>query len=521
MVDLSQLKIWTVEEFEATFPPLPASAKPNGGTQGGVPGGSGDIDESTLPDDLLDLVRNGVTRSQDRSRFFMGVVAGLKERGFTVDGVYELLARYPNGIADKYLSPRDRLKREIERAYAKVGASATPGAPVPPVSSPAPMPSSLGAPLTDAHAVFKKWLGQTYDLSTFDATACAGAAEKLGGDPLWLIVISGSGNAKTETVQSLSGAGAHIASTITSDGALLSATTRSRGATGGLLHKIGARGLLVIKDLTSILAMDSNVRGSVMAAFREIHDGRWERNVGFAGGRTLTWTGRIVVVAACTTAWDEARKVIEAMGDRFVLIRSDSTTGRAESTRQAIGNTGREDAMRTELAGAMGALVASADTGVRSLIGAEVERLIKLANVVTWARSGVERDYRGDVVNAHAPEMPTRFAKQLAQVVRGALSFGMDPDAAMQLAIRCARDSLEPLRRDLLLDIAANPDTDPNDVHRRIVRPLTTVKQNLVALHMLRLVDCEERLERRGNRMVEVSHYSLAPDLDRATLLSM
>ena len=379
----------------------------------------------------------------------------------------------------------------------------------------------MGTPLADAHATFKKWLGQTYDLAIFDATASAGAAEKLGGDPLWLIVISGSGNAKTETVQSLSGASAHVTSTITSEGALLSATTRSRGATGGLLHKIGARGLLVIKDLTSILAMDSNVRGSVLAAFREIHDGRWERNVGFAGGRTLTWTGRIVVVAACTTAWDEARKVIESMGDRFCLVRSSSTTGRVESARRAIANTGREDVMRAELAGAMGALVVGADLNVRGLTDGEGEQLIKLANVVTWARSGVERDFRGVVVNAHAPEMPTRFAKQLAQVVRGSLSFGMPGELAMQLAVRCARDSIEPLRRDLLLDVAANPGTDPSDVHRRIVRPLSTVKNNLVALHMLRLVDCEEREERRGNRVVSVPYYRLAPELDRATLLGM
>ena len=177
--------------------------------------------------------------------------------------------------------------------------------------------------------------------------------------------------------------------------------------------------------------------------------------------------------------------------------------------------------MRAELAGAMGALLASADLSVRGLTDGEGEQLIKLANVVTWARSGVERDFRGVVVNAHAPEMPTRFAKQLAQVVRGALSFGMPGELAMQLAVRCARDSIEPLRRDLLLDVAANPGTDPSDVHRRVVRPLSTVKNNLVALHMLRLVDCEEREERRGNRVVSVPYYSLAPELDRATLLGM
>jgi hypothetical protein len=517
MVDLSQFKVWTEEEFELAFPPLAVSDKPNGAR---TQGASDDVDESSLPDDLLEFIRDGVPQSRDRSRMFMGVVAGLKELGLTVEGVYRLLARYPGGIAEKYLKPKDRLMHEVERVYAKlqVGtASSAPAPSAPPVSAVPPSSS----PLTDAHAMFRKWLGGTYDLAIFDATASAGAAEKLGGDPLWLIVISGSGNAKTETVQSLSGAGAHVTSTITSEGALLSATARSHGATGGLLHKIGARGLLVIKDLTSILAMDRHVRGSVLAAFREIHDGKWERNVGFAGGRTLTWTGRIVVVAACTTAWDEARKVVEAMGDRFVLVRSDSMAGRAESTRMAIGNTGREGAMRAELADAMGALVGSADIGVRGLTYAEVERLIKLANVVTWARSGVERDFRGDVVNAHAPEMPTRFAKQLAQVVRGALSFGMSDENAMQLATRCARDSLEPLRRDLLRDIAANPVTEPNDVHRRIVRPLMTVKQNLVALHALRLLICEEREEQRWRRTVTIPYYSLAPELDRTTLMSL
>jgi hypothetical protein len=346
-------------------------------------------------------------------------------------------------------------------------------------------------------------------------------AERLDGDPLWLMVISGSGNAKTETVQSLSGAGALITSTISSEGALLSATARSRGATGGLLHKLGARGLLVFKDFTSILAMDKKARGLVLAALREVHDGSWERNVGFAGARTLTWTGRIVVVAACTTAWDEARKVIEAMGDRFVLVRSDSATGRQESAHQALRNTGQEGAMRAELARAMGALVASADLGVRKLTEAEDAHLVRLADVVTWARSGVERDYRGDVINAHALEMPTRFSKQLGHVVRGALSFGMPFEDAMRLASRCARDTLEPLRRDLLLDVAANPESTPDEIHTRVVRPLTTVKQNLMVLQVLRLLTCEEREERRGTRVFSVPYYSLAPELDRATLLRM
>ena len=76
------------------------------------------------------------------------------------------------------------------------------------------------------------------------------------------------------------GRATHVTSTIVSEGALLSASMRrAKNATGGLLRKIGDRGILVIKDVTSILSSDRNIRGAVLAAIREIYDGRWERNV--------------------------------------------------------------------------------------------------------------------------------------------------------------------------------------------------------------------------------------------------
>ena len=54
----------------------------------------------------------------------------------------------------------------------------------------------MSSPLIAAHVVFKKWLGQKYDIAILDVVASAAAAERLGGDPLWLMVISGSGNEK-------------------------------------------------------------------------------------------------------------------------------------------------------------------------------------------------------------------------------------------------------------------------------------------------------------------------------------
>jgi len=118
---------------------------------------------------------------------------------------------------------------------------------------------SIESGLADVHRVFKFWFGENYDTDVIDATAATAAAERLAGDPLWLLIISGPGNTKTETVQSLSGTGAHIISTISSEGALLSASPRKsrvKTATGGLLRKIGDRGVLIIKDVTSILSAD-------------------------------------------------------------------------------------------------------------------------------------------------------------------------------------------------------------------------------------------------------------------------
>ena len=383
----------------------------------------------------------------------------------------------------------------------------------------------------DVLRVFRKWLGETYDLDVIDAVCATAAAERLGGDPLWLIVISGPGAAKTETVQSLVGIGAHVISTIASEGALLSASpkkSRAKDATGGLLRQIGERGILVIKDFTTIMSMDRNTRNLVLGAIREIHDGYYKRSVGTDGGQTLVWAGRLAIVAACTTSWDMAHAVVAAMGDRFVVIRINSNLGRIASGRQAICNTGSEVQMREELAAAVGGLVAHAYIDDVPILEEERDRLLKAADIVTKARTAVERDYASEVVDAHMPEMPTRFTKQLAQMVRGGVAIGMSRERAMQLALRCARDSIPPLRLAILRDIAINPDTRPGDVRKRIGKPWRTVKREMEALTMLGILECDEETEEtesdeQSGKMTTKTKwlYNINAGFDRDTLLAM
>src|SRR5262249_25084136 len=148
-------------------------------------------------------------------------------------------------------------------------------------------------------------------------------------------------------------------------------------------------------------------------------------------------------------------------------------------------------------------------------------QLIRLANIVTWARTAVSRDYRGEVIDAHALEMPTRLAKQLTQLVRGAVAIGLSPEEAMRLARRCARDTIPPIPRKILLDVATHPKSRSLEVARRIARPRTTVRRELEALHVLGALVCDEVTVMRGHREEVISRYSLAPAMDRKLLLSL
>jgi DNA-binding transcriptional ArsR family regulator len=188
-------------------------------------------------------------------------------------------------------------------------------------------------------------------------------------------------------------------------------------------------------------------------------------------------------------------------------------------------NVGHETQMRAELAEAVGCVIYHADIEATTLTDVEMSQIMKASDITTYARTAVEFDYSGEVIDSHMPEAPTRFAKQLAQLFRGCVALGMARDRAMQLVIRCARDSVPPLTLSILLDLAAHPDSRPGDVRARIGKPWRTVKRSLEALTMIGLTECDERRD-EGNGVDDdkrktVWRYRLSSTLDRETLLAM
>lgn len=374
--------------------------------------------------------------------------------------------------------------------------------------------------LAECEAVYSGWLGKEYDLDSLRLTLIVAAVERMDGDPLWAMIISGPGNTKTETIQPLARTGAEVVSNISSIGALLSATAkkdRASDATGGLLRKLGKRGVLVVKDFTSILSMNPTVQAEVLGALREVYDGRWSREVGVDGGRTLLWEGRLGLVGAVTSAWDKHYGVIAQMGDRFVQLRTDSSKDatRLSAGTHAMANLGHEEEMRKALGDAVAGVIAGMAKEPVSLTKREEEILLKAANLATKARTNVDLDnYRGEVIHVDVPEAPTRLLKQLCQVLRGGVAIGMNRTDALNLALRCSRDSVPPLRWAILTDLAVpgNEKATTSEIAIRVNRPRSTVDRQLKSLQALDLLAWSEETyqnKRKKEEMVVRWRWSL------------
>lgn len=324
------------------------------------------------------------------------------------------------------------------------------------------------------------------------------AANRLAGDPVWLLLVGPPGSGKSELLQSAEQLPfVHPAATITEAG-LLSGTSRkdrTRDATGGLLRAVDKFGVIMCKDFGSVLSMSRDARQGVLAAFREIYDGSWSRVVGSDGGRTLEWRGKVGFIGGCTESIDTRHSVMAAMGERFILCRMPATDEEAQA-RRALGHATTSDEMRNEFRVAVARLLGS-DLVLTDRVpptGAEANWLINLAMLVARCRSGVERDGRTrEIEVVLGTEAPARIAKVLLQLRHGLLAIGVEPAGVFSLLIKMGFDCMPVARLQVLTALRKDPDLWKSV--QQIAEPLsyseTTVRRHLEELSAHGVVERE------------------------------
>jgi hypothetical protein len=134
-------RLWDPDELLKAFSTTSTTASPSAAVL--PPGGAPVGDEATLPEELLNSIREGgvgKTNDKSRSALFQHVVDQLKRRHWSIEAILALFEAYPNGVGAKYVGSK-RLRKEVARSYGKAvggalaASSSTTGSTAPSTSS--------------------------------------------------------------------------------------------------------------------------------------------------------------------------------------------------------------------------------------------------------------------------------------------------------------------------------------------------------------------------------------------------
>ena len=322
------------------------------------------------------------------------------------------------------------------------------------------------------------------DTGPLEVVLGAIVANKLPGDPVWLLLVGTPGGGKTEVLNTVGRLKDIHPIAILTEASLLSGTPirDANGAKGGLLREVGDFGILQVKDFGSILSLNRDSRGPILAALREVYDGAWTRYVGSDGGRTLCWVGKCGLVGGATPAIDGFYAVMNILGERFIYYRLPETSedSRAE---KALIHAGREAEMRAELAGMVADFFNTLDIYKPvDFTTEERDKLIQLAVFTARCRSAVQRDSFSsrEIQLIPGPESPTRLVKVLAQLLRGLQVVGIARERAWELVEKTALDSMPALRQKVvlaMLETDVDTVTVTSDLATRLSYPTVTTRR--------------------------------------------
>lgn len=351
------------------------------------------------------------------------------------------------------------------------------------------------------------------DLGVVRAVLATAATRGLRGDPLWLLIVGPPASGKTEVVRLLDDLTDAAFDDLTVAGLLgWVGPPNKSGRPGGVLHGRGGDYLLcTVADLSTLLH-DRPSRGSdvdtVFSALRRVFDGSYTRRIGSIP-KPLTWAGKMTMIGAVTPAVDRFSAHADALGPRWLYLRSDRHDRAAFMQRD-------EDelvAWREELRAVAGPIVRdAADRIPQVALGDPLERFCAdCALVTTIGRVSVPRSGYGqrEMLDVPVREGPSRVAGQLRLLARGLIALDTPADGVAEVVQRAALDSMSPARRAVLAALADS--AAPAGLTGAGVARCAGLDRRVVtmALEDLETIDAVEHPDRFADRREPTSLWKL------------
>lgn len=444
-----------------------------------------------LPAKTWRLITGGHPDGSDRSKGDFAACCDLVRSGLSDDEIRAIFRQYP--IGSKYGEPGHG-DRYLALTIGKVrGAAGDDEAPR------SERGKELLEALEQARRVVAKWL-LLDDQRVVEVVLAVPVANAAPGDPVWLLIVAASSGAKTELIRGLS---------LCPQVYALSSLTDRTFASGfgdpkqnSLLHRVKTGQTLTFKDFGSVLSMRPDQKAEILGQLREIYDGRYRK--AFGTGRELDWEGRLGFLTGSTPAIERHHAVIGELGERFLWYRLLTPDSDREAIADlALEDTGHEEQMRAEIAEAFLDVISRVDPEEVAAVTCDADaakRIGAAANLATWLRTPVVRDYRDKTIDYQPlPEGPARMAKALLRLGKALAAIRGEQvidEEALSLLVKIALDSVPPKRLAAVRCLAAADGwVRSRKVALKLRLPTTSATYLLEDLALLDVI--EKRVERK------------------------
>ena len=275
------------------------------------------------------------------------------------------------------------------------------------------------------------------------------------GDAVFLLLVGPPSSGKTELIRGFYGLPGFYELSKVTEHTFISGFIekgKKKGSDNSLLVRLTKdnKRVVMIKDLTTLLTMNPNVRTGVFSQLREIADGYC--STPFGTGEDVRWKGKLGFIAGVTGAIDESFSMRQSLGERFLQVKI-GRINQQKAAEKAAMYSGMEEAFRDSINKEIGAFMEAVDTEAIPLIETEPEaeeKICSAARFLSMARTGVSRDRMTKILLAlPETEGSARIIRQLTHMGRG-ICLCFDKSAINQeiykFIRRVVRDSIPAIR---------------------------------------------------------------------------
>lgn len=328
-------------------------------------------------------------------------------------------------------------------------------------------------------------------------TCAVAIANRIGTDPVWLLILGPSSGGKTEIIRSLDKLPYIYPIDLITTNTFASGMMKNRAETS-LLNKVNG-GIMTFKDFTTLLSMNKEGLNDIMGQLRSIYDGTFSKR--FGTGEEVNWVGKVGIIAAGTGECQRVMRQYSKNGERFINYTM-RQPNRMDAMKMAAKNQKDIKAKRLEVQDKVAEYIEYMCDKLaknQSYVTEDLQHeMFEIANFACLARSPVLLNYKTNAVEfVPEPEMPMRVSTQLiniANVFMG-MNGGELSDKDRKILYKIALDSI-PVHRRIVLNIMTKYEyVTTKAIAISLNYPTETVKIWLTEINALNLCDRKEKAD--------------------------